>query len=130
MTNLQSRATNASAVPPIERRTTARADMCVDVGFLCDACFYAGLSADISEGGVFVSTHVLLPLGTELTLTFALPEGHEVTTAGVVRWLSDPQAQQDAGTPGMGIQFRALRSTDLSVIREFVLRREPIFIEA
>jgi len=131
MTDVYRRTLSTPAtVPAIERRTSARVDICVDVGFLCEACFYAGLTSDISEGGVFVASHVLLPLGTELALTFALPDGHEVTTAGVVRWVRDPNDQHGPDAPGMGIQFRALKATDLGIIREFIARREPIFFEA
>lgn len=120
----------SSTVPGIERRAASRVNLCVGVGFQSDTNFYAGFTEDISEGGLFVATHMLQPLGTELQLTFSLPNGYEITTAAVVRWLRDPRDQDGDAVPGMGIEFRALQSADHDMIRQFVALREPIFYDA
>ena len=58
----------------------------VEVGFVGDNNFFAGLSLDVSEGGVFVATYEPRPVGTKLMLSFVLPGGHTITTPGVVRF--------------------------------------------
>lgn len=57
---------------PVERRDLRRVQLNVGVGFRGDASFYTGFATDISEGGLFVATHMLQPIGSQLTLTFAL----------------------------------------------------------
>jgi uncharacterized protein (TIGR02266 family) len=84
----------------------------------------------VSEGGLFVATHMLQPIGTSLTLTFMLPTGHEIVTQGVVRWLRDPRDENADAVPGMGVQFENLRELDARAIVEFMVVREPLFFEA
>lgn len=112
-----------------ERRQNTRVALCVEVGFLSESNFYAGFTEDISEGGLFVATHLLKDLGTELTLKFTLPDTLEITAVGVVRWLRDPHDAHSDAVPGMGIQLRDLSPKDLEVIREFIAVREPLFHE-
>lgn len=121
---------SSPCVPGIERRTASRVDLCVGVGFQSDTNFYAGFTEDLSEGGLFVATHMLQPLGTELALTFSLPNGYEISTVAIVRWVRDPRNHDDDAVPGMGVQFNALSSADLDMIRQFIALREPIFYDA
>lgn len=111
-----------------ERRQNTRVALCVEVGFHSDHNFYAGFTEDISEGGLFVATHMLKDIGTELALSFTLPNGHAIIATGVVRWLRDPHDLHAAdAVPGMGIQLKGLEPGDLDVIREFVALRDPLF---
>lgn len=114
----------------IERRLAPRVDLNVGVGFRSDSNFYTGFTSDISEGGLFVATHMLQAIGSELALTFALPTGPEISVRCVVRWVRDSHDYNSATPPGMGVQFQALCSEDLERIREFVQIREPMFFEA
>ena len=111
----------------IDRRATPRVELCVGVGFSSDTNFYTGFSEDLSAGGLFVATHALLPIGTSMNITFWLPNGHEVSTVGVVRWVRDTRDYNDDAGPGMGVQFRGLRTADADAIRRFIALREPIF---
>jgi uncharacterized protein (TIGR02266 family) len=115
---------------PADRRTTPRAELHAEIGFRSDTNFYVGFTEDISEGGLFVATHMLRPVGEELELCFTLPNGHEVKLAGVVRWLRDPHDYSEEARPGMGVQFRDVSGVDLAMIREFVALRDPMFFEA
>jgi uncharacterized protein (TIGR02266 family) len=115
---------------PADRRTAPRKELHAEIGFRSDTNFYVGFTEDISEGGLFVATHMLRPVGEELELCFTLPNGHEVKLAGVVRWLRDPYDYSDEARPGMGVQFREVRGDDLAMIREFVALRDPMFFEA
>ena len=119
--------TASHAASAIDRRATPRVELCVGVGFSSETNFYTGFTEDLSAGGLFVATHALLPIGTSLNITFWLPDGHEVTTVGVVRWVRNTRDYNDDAGPGMGVQFRGLRADDADAIREFIALREPIF---
>lgn len=113
-----------------ERRASPRTKLVTGVGFASDSNFYTGFTEDISEGGLFVATVMLQPLGSQVELTFTLPNDEEITAFGVVRWLRNPRDEHPDCVPGMGIQFEALPSTALESIREYVALREPIFYES
>jgi uncharacterized protein (TIGR02266 family) len=98
------------------------------VGFAMDARSFTGITSDISEGGLFVATHNLPPVGCEVDLRFSLPAGPELRARGIVRWSRDSQ-ETDSAPPGIGVQFSALAEHDLALIRDFVDQREPIFFE-
>lgn len=119
-----------AGVPGIERRVAPRIELHVGVGFHSDTNFYTGFTEDISEGGLFIATHVLRPIGTVLQVTFALPTGDEITSDCVVRWLRDPHQHSDDAVPGMGVQFLGLDEAQEALIREFVSVREPLFFDA
>ena len=114
----------------MERRYAQRVDLNVGVGFRSDTNFYTGFTQDISEGGLFVATHMLQPIGSEITLTFALPTGPEISARGIVRWQRDPHEYNALTPPGMGVQFQDLSDADLERIRKFVALRDPLFFES
>ncbi len=105
--------------------------------------FYAGLSEDISEAGVFIATYHLLSIGTPVILSFTLPSSEEpLTVPGTVQWARGPDATRDpesvfgpgrllAGVmPGMGVKFHDLDAASRSTIREFMQQRTPVFFDA
>jgi uncharacterized protein (TIGR02266 family) len=98
------------------------------VGFESDSSTFSGVTSDISEGGVFVATHTLPPIGCEIDLRFSLPSGPELHARGVVRWLRDSH-DADSAPPGIGVQFSALAEHELTLIRAFVDECEPAFVE-
>jgi uncharacterized protein (TIGR02266 family) len=107
------------------RRASGRTVLEVDVGYVSESNFYAGLSMDISAGGLFVATKAPIPVGTAVTLAFMLPGGHTVTTAGAVRWVREPG--DDDTVPGMGVAFQALSEVDARAIQQFAHRRAPMY---
>lgn len=105
------------------------------VAYLCiDLCsehnFWTGLTMNISEGGVFVATHVILKPGSLVGLHLELPNhGARVMTLGEVRWTRAYTGDDDV-PPGLGIKFVGLDLAALSAIRKFVMTiREPILFE-
>lgn len=114
-------------LPAIERRTVRRIELHVGVGFNSGLSFYTGYTLDISEGGLFVASHMLQPIGSELALTFALPTGPEISVRGVVRWQRDPQVASPTQPPGMGVEFQGLSHEDRARIRELVIQRSAPF---
>jgi uncharacterized protein (TIGR02266 family) len=106
-----------------ERRSFPRMPVEVDIGFFSESNFYAGLTQDISEGGLFVATQRILPIGTDVTVSFTLPGVHEIKTEGVVMWVRQPVD----GVAGMGVRFTRLTSDDKAVIQRFVSKRAPLY---
>ena len=114
-----------SQPPASERRIYPRIGFEVEVGFVSETHFYAGLSMDVSEGGLFVATYQLQPVGSEVAVTFVLPNGHAVTTGATVRWVRE---QNEETSPGMGLEFN-LVGEDLAQVKSFCRRRQPMFID-
>jgi uncharacterized protein (TIGR02266 family) len=112
---------------PLERRVEYRRSLEVDIGFASETNFYSGFSGDVSDGGLFVATWTLLPVGTELLLSFVLPGGRQVSAKGRVQWTRECRDDENV-TPGMGVSFdEDMNDADLEAVRAFVARREPIF---
>lgn len=117
------------AADPAERRRAPRAELVAGLGLYSESNFYAGFTEDISEGGVFVASYVLLPVGSRVSLEVALPGNFEIHASGVVRWLRHSDGAEDSAPPGMGIQFDAISDDDRELIREFVQNRAPYFYD-
>ncbi|MFO0735315.1 MAG: PilZ domain-containing protein [Labilithrix sp.] len=104
------------------------------IAYLCiDLCsehnFWTGLTMNISEGGVFVATHVMLPAGSLVGLHLELPSHKRIMTLGEVRW-SRTYSGDDDVPPGLGIKFVGLDLASLAAIRKFITTiREPLLFE-
>lgn len=108
------------------RRVTLEADVTVEG----EHNFYHGISENISEGGLFISTYELFPLGAELDLCFTLPT-HPVPLRirGRVQWVREYSILNRELPPGLGLQFIDPGPELLSAVREFVACREPTLYE-
>lgn len=109
------------------QRSSARVKMQAAVDFTSDNNFFNGFSANISDGGLFVATVNLLPLGTEVDLSFSLPSGVRIEAKGIVQWVREVNDQLPDAFPGMGVQFAALHPTAQSAIGQFLAQRDPLF---
>lgn len=116
--------------PPRERRITKRVHIEADIGFQSETNFFTGFGGNISNGGIFVATYDLLHIGTELTVSFVLPSGHQVTTRGRVTWVREPIEHDSDLTPGMGVEFEELTDEDRTAVQAFIDRRTPLFFDA
>ncbi len=108
-------------------RTSARVKMQAAVDFTSDNNFFNGFSANISDGGLFVATVNLLPLGTEVDLSFSLPSGERIEAKGKVQWVREVNDQLIDAFPGMGVQFSALNPAAQNAIAQFLVQRDPLF---
>jgi uncharacterized protein (TIGR02266 family) len=108
-----------------EHRLHPRVSVAVAIGLETESHFFAGLSGDISEGGVFVQTYRDLPVGSDLEVVFDLPEG-QLTTRGRVRW---HRANTDSSPPGVGIAFEHLEENDRRTIQRFCEHRAQLYYE-
>jgi len=114
---------------PRERRITKRVHIEADIGFQSETNFYTGFSGNISNGGIFVATWDLLDIGTELTISFVLPDGHQVTTRGRVTWVREAPEHDSELTPGMGVEFEDLAQGGRRAVQAFIDHRAPLFFD-
>lgn len=112
-----------------ERRQFQRVSLEARISFESENNFYTGFTGDLSEGGIFVSTYDLQPIGTEIELEFMLPEGPVVKIVGIVKWLKEPQGTHEDISPGMGIEFTNVSPEHQAAIQRFISKRAPIFYE-
>lgn len=109
------------------QRSSARVKMQAAVDFTSDNNFFAGFSANISDGGLFIATVNLLPLGTEVDVSFSLPSGERIEARGVVQWVREVNDQLPDAFPGMGVQFAQLNPSAHAAIAQFLSQRDPLF---
>lgn len=79
---------------------------------------------NLSVTGVFVSTQKPLPEGSELSISFRLPNnGVEIKADAVVRWRRTREQAKRAGleeTSGMGLEFVRISKRDQKAVEKFV----------
>lgn len=119
-------ASQRPSLPPTSQRRAERRPAELQVEFDSDTQFYAGITQDISEGGVFIATYCVHPVGTTLGLCFELPCGTKVETRGTVRWLREPS---HTTRPGMGVAFDELSAESLAAISRFCSQHVPLYVE-
>lgn len=100
-------------------------DFDIAVDLESDHYFYAGVTANISAGGLFLATRDLRRIGECVTLRFTLPdEERPLTVQAVVRWVrKDSAPRSGAKATGMGLQFLSLTPGTLASIARFVDRQ-------
>lgn len=109
-------------------REQPRIDVQVEVTMESDHNFYTGLTSNISEGGLFVATHFLLPVGSRLQVRMTVPGRDQPIDALVeVRWLREGRFADLP--PGMGLRFVEMDPDCIHVISRFAQERETIFYE-
>jgi len=110
-----------------EKRESQRVSLSVDIHLSSDSHFFSGLSGDISEGGLFLSTYRALAVGSPVALEFSLPGSHDALRAkGEVRWLREHSTGQPQG---VGIAFEELADDDRERIHRFCTMRPPLYYE-
>jgi uncharacterized protein (TIGR02266 family) len=118
----------------MERRKSPRATLETEVNMASSSTFFTGYTQDISEGGVFVATYNMQPMGSSIDLTLTLPNNTVIEVRGVVRWKreawngSDWKENDDAPA-GMGIMFENLSENDREAINAFIEQRSPMFFD-
>jgi uncharacterized protein (TIGR02266 family) len=111
-----------------EHRAHPRRHIQIEVTMMSESQLYTGLSENLSEGGVFVATHALRPIGEKIDLTLVLPNAKPIRMLGEVRWVREFSDRVEA-PPGMGLRFVSLTDEVSAAIRAFLERRSPLFFE-
>jgi len=108
---------------PDLRRVFDRASLSLEVTLERDHGFFTGFTENLSEGGLFVATHMPSKVGDRVILAMSLPgAATAVRTECEVRWLRLFSETSDA-PPGMGLRFVRLSEDDKREITAFVARR-------
>jgi len=124
--NTEQRGAGAREAPE-EHRASPRIALTVDIHLSSESHFFSGLSGDISEGGLFVSTYRSLNVGTQVDVEFSLPGIDRLVHArGEVRWIREHSAEQSRG---VGIAFEELSEEDREQIHAFCSSRPPLYYE-
>jgi uncharacterized protein (TIGR02266 family) len=120
----------SGAMPAADaRRAHTRQDVELEVSLESESNFYMGLTENLSEGGLFIATHQLKPLGTQIDVSFKLPHVAEAIKAkGVVRWVREYSESSDT-MPGLGVRFEHIAPEQVEQIREFLAARAPLFYD-
>jgi uncharacterized protein (TIGR02266 family) len=109
------------------RRVHARAPMEVEVTVESDHNFFNGFSENVSEGGLFIATHVPRAVGQAVEVLFTLPGApRPIRVDCVVCWVR-PYSEGSGLPAGMGLRFVDLSPEDAQLVAGFVRAREPIF---
>ena len=90
--------------------------------------FFSGLTENISEGGVFVSTFSPPGVGERIRLNLSVDNERDLSVEGVVRW----HRYDDSGdVTGCGVQFAALGPEQIRRIRTLMVAipREPLLTD-
>jgi uncharacterized protein (TIGR02266 family) len=109
--------------PTAPSRPHDRVTLRVEVNAVSESQFFAGLSGDVTEGGVFVQTHRRLPAGERVALVLVLPAG-EIEALGVVDWLREADAST---SPGAGVVFERLTASAQAQVKAFCESRPPLY---
>jgi len=112
-----------------EKRKTPRIQYQTQVTLHSEHNFYTGLSLDISEGGIFIATHQLLPPGTEVEIEFSVPTfPGSIKAIGRVQWVRELFYSTMDVPPGMGVQFLKISPPEaIPAIQAFIKKhRDPL----
>jgi uncharacterized protein (TIGR02266 family) len=111
------------------RRQHLRHNVELEVTMESETNFYMGLTENLSEGGLFIATHVLKPLGTQIEVSFKLPDVSEpIKITGTVRWLREYSPTSDT-SPGLGVRFEQVDARQTEQIKRFLAARDPLFYD-
>jgi uncharacterized protein (TIGR02266 family) len=111
------------------RRVHPRRDVELEVTLESETNFYLGLTENLSEGGLFIATHVVRSIGTQIDVSFKLPHSSEaIKVTGTVRWIREYSETSDT-SPGMGVRFDHISSEQAEQIRQFLAARAPLFYD-
>ena len=115
-----------SASPSVAatKRATRRVPCRVEVKIKDGETIYESETLNISNGGIMITTDHPLKVGTQIDLTFQLPESaKDIHAAGKVAWLSRaPEAAEGWRTLAAGVKFTDIEPNHLKLIVDYVNR--------
>jgi type IV pilus assembly protein PilZ len=93
------------------------------VDYKSDGHYLFDFCRDLGTGGVFIETKSPLSTGSEIELTFTIPDSKEtLRTKGTVIWSQAPIAGRTEVTAGMGVQFNKFTDTQRKTLSDFIQR--------
>ncbi|MEO6951863.1 MAG: TIGR02266 family protein [Polyangia bacterium] len=110
-----------------ESRKVARAPLAVEVTLTSENNFFAGITDNVSTGGIFVATYTPPPMGSEVELTLQLETQNPLHLRGKVCWIRTVDTESEFAPAGCGIQWTNLTPEAQKIISAFVGKRDTIF---
>jgi uncharacterized protein (TIGR02266 family) len=100
----------------------------IEIDHASEHNFWAGFTADMKEGGVFVATHQSIALGKRVIVQMNLPFYDEpIVATGRVSW-TRPYRPDSEVPPGFGVCFDKIDDEELAKVQRFTETiRAPIF---
>ena len=106
-----------------ESRDDHRVPIQLLVDYKADGSYLFDFCKDLGTGGIFIETAAPLPQGSDIDLTFTIPDSKEtLNTKGQVIWVQNVISGRKDLTPGMGVQFSKFGSGDRKLLEDFVTR--------
>ena len=106
-----------------ESREHHRVPVQLLVDYRSDGNYLFDFCRDLGVGGVFIQTKEPLPMGSEVALTFTLPDSKETLDAkGKVIWVQGQVEGRSEQSPGMGVQFDQFAPEQRELLEEFIAR--------
>jgi len=111
-----------------ERRTSMRMKLHAKVTLSSASNFFMGLTENISEGGIFVSTLSPPAMGETVELAITVEDGEAVPVSGEVRWI---RTDENGNPTGCGVQFDEISADVRRAIEAMMigLEKEPLLHE-
>lgn len=93
-------------------KRAARFDCAIAVDFTHEGRTHHGMTRNMGQGGMFIATDVMMPLGSIILLRFQVPTLRDaIEVRAEVRWSLEGQ--------GMGVQFDGLRAREVWALNRF-----------
>lgn len=93
------------------------------VDYKADGHYLFDFCRDLGTGGVFIETKQPLSSGSEIELTFTIPDSKEtLRTTGKVIWSQSPIANRTDVNVGMGVQFTQFSENQRRLLDDFIRR--------
>jgi type IV pilus assembly protein PilZ len=106
-----------------DKRSGRRVPIQLLVDYRSEGHYLFDFCKDLGTGGVFIQTKKPLPQGTDIDLTFTLPDSKETLKAsGEVIWVQNQVVGRQDLTPGMGVQFRQFSGAQRQLLEDFIVR--------
>jgi type IV pilus assembly protein PilZ len=114
---------NAPREPGEENRSGVRVPVQLLVDYRAGGNYLFDFCRDLGTGGAFIQTNTPLSTGSDIELTFTIPDSKEtLTTKGKVIWVQNEIPDRPDLVPGMGVQFAGFNGAQRETLERFVQR--------
>ena len=115
-----------SSRPTKANREDTRVPIQLLVDYKSDGHYLFDFCKDLGAGGVFIQTDNPLPQGSDVDLTFTIPDSKEtLITKGQVIWVQKSVPDREDLAAGMGVQFSNFGKEQRSILDNFIKRYSP-----
>lgn len=105
----------------MDQRNHPRHDASIEVDYATYSPYHVRRITNISRGGLFIRTQDILPVGTEIEISFRLPNHTKPIQSRVrVMWTYRQPASVAMNSSGMGVQFLQIQDDDKAAIQAFI----------